>query len=169
MARSGGQKKILDTWAAIPRKLRRAVAGLSARQGRWRGGSEGWSIREYGHHLVEANLVAATIVIASAGKPGGTYDWSWLFPDGRWMKRLGYDHLPLDPALDLFESLARHVAALARGTPALFRSSVRLRDRPAGRTRRSSIERVLSEECDHARHHLSDIAATKKAHARPRA
>jgi len=83
MKRLAKQVSALRAWTSIPREIRRGVAGLSTRDLTVRGGSEGWSIREYVHHLVEANLVASNIVLAALGKPGCTYDWSWVTPDAR--------------------------------------------------------------------------------------
>jgi hypothetical protein len=162
------QATTLTAWASIPREIRRAIAGLSARDLKARGGSEGWSIREYVHHLVEANLVASTIVVAALGRPGCKFDWSWMIPDKRWMSRLGYDRAPLEPAIELLEALCAHVAGLARGTPESKRPYVRLLGSTGARPRRRTLKQVLHEECDHARHHLRDIAATRRAHSRLR-
>jgi hypothetical protein len=71
-----GSAKTVEAWAALPGRIRRAVANLSSRDLDRRGGSEGWSIRGYAHHLVEANLIASNIVLAALGKPGCRYDWS---------------------------------------------------------------------------------------------
>jgi hypothetical protein len=155
--------RTLRAWTAIPRELRGAISGLSASDLRRRGGSEGLSIREYVHHLVEANIVASTIALAALGKPGCTFDWSWMYPDARWVKSLGYGRAPLEPALKLLEALSSHVAGLARRAPGGMARSVRLVDSPGARTRRRTLEQLLAEECGHARHHLRDIAETKKA------
>lgn len=47
----------IDEWAQIPADIRKSLSGSSETDLDRRGGSEGWSIREYVHHLVEANLV----------------------------------------------------------------------------------------------------------------
>ena len=112
------EAKAVVPWASIPRDIRKAIAGLSNRELKARGGSEGWSIQEYAHHLVEANLVASNIILAALGSPGCTYDWSWVIPDEKWMKRLRYDRAPLEPALELLEALCAHVVGLARGARA---------------------------------------------------
>ncbi|HET7453763.1 MAG TPA: hypothetical protein VFL12_13535 [Thermoanaerobaculia bacterium] len=146
----------LRRWSRIPARIRRAVAGRSRRELAARGGSQDWSAGEYVHHLVEANVVAASIIVAALGKPGCTYDWSWLFPDRAWMARLGYRRLRVGPALDLLAALSAHVSALvagARGGPA---SPVRLRG-SARRPTRTTVEKILREECEHADHHLRDI------------
>ena len=154
-------RAILSEWASIPRRLRKAVGRLSARKLGARGGSQGSSVREYAHHLVEANLVASTIVIAALGKPDCRYDWSWLFPDKAWMKRLGYDRAPLEPAIRLLEALCDHVVGITRRAAGSMSRNVRLVGTPGGRGSRRSVRRVLEEECVHARHHLRDIAKAK--------
>jgi hypothetical protein len=154
-------RAILAEWASVPGRLRKAVGPLSARELEARGGSQGSSIREYAHHLVEANLVASTIVIAALGKPDCKYDWSWLFPDKTWMKRLGYDRAPLGPAIRLLEALCAHVVGITRSASGSMGRSVRLIGTPGGRGARRTVRRVLEEECEHARHHLRDIAKAK--------
>jgi hypothetical protein len=157
------QPKALAAWASIPRDIRRATKGLSDRDLKARGGSEGWSIQEYAHHLVEANLIASNIILAALGRPGSMYDWSWVIPDRKWMKRLGYDRAPLDPALELLDALCAHVAGLARSAPGNMRRSVRLLGSPGARPRRRTVRQVLDDEREHARHHLRDIAETRNA------
>ena len=157
------QERTLREWASIPRKIRKAISGLSARDLSLRGGSDGRSIREHVHHLVEANLVASNIVLAALGKPGCKYDWSWLIPDSHWMKRLGYAKAPLEPAIKLLEALCSHVAGVARRIPGGMTRSVRLLDHPGARLRRRTVRQILDEECDHAQHHLRDIAETGEA------
>ena len=146
----------LRRWRRIPARIRRAVAGLSRRERAARGGSQDWSVGEYVHHLVEANLVASSIIVAALGKPGCTYDWSWLFPDGAWMARLGYRRLPVGPALDALESLSAHVSALVAGSRGGPAAPVRLRG-SAKRPTPTTVEKILREECEHADHHLRDI------------
>jgi hypothetical protein len=153
----------LAAWASIPRDIRKAIAGLSGRDLKARGGSEGWSIREYAHHLIEANLVASNIILAALGRPGCTYDWSWVIPDRQWMKRLGYDRAPLEPAIRLLEALVAHVSGIARRAPGSMKRHVKLLDSPGARLRRRTVKQVLEDECEHALHHLRDIADTRNA------
>ena len=152
----------LDAWTSIPRRLRRAISGLSPGQLNRRGGSENWTIREYAHHLVEANLVASTIIVAAIGKPGCRFDWSWLYPDEGWMKRFGYDKVPVEPALELLETLCVHVAGVIRRAPRALSRDIRL-EGSAARPARRTVRQILEEECEHARHHLRDIAAVRAA------
>ena len=163
MRSSAAETRTLKVWASIPKRVRRAISGLSARGLRARGGSEGWSIREYAHHLIEANLVAATIFLAALGRPGTQYDWSWLIPNRQWMRRLGYDRAPLEPAIKLLEALCTHVVGIARRTSGSLKRQVRLVGSPGTRPRRRTLREVFEDECRHAQHHLRDIAATRNA------
>ncbi|HKB79194.1 MAG TPA: maleylpyruvate isomerase N-terminal domain-containing protein [Thermoanaerobaculia bacterium] len=155
-------KDTVEAWASIARRVRAAVRGLGERQLDRRGGSEGWSIRRYVHHLAEANLVASTIVIAAIGSPGCTFDWSWLIPDEAWMRSAGYDRVPLGPALRMLEALSRHVAALLVPSTALLRRPVVLIG-SGGRKSGTTVAAVLADEIAHAEHHLADIAAARGA------
>jgi len=152
----------IQEWVSIPRRIRRAVSGLSARELRLRGGSEGWMVREYVHHLVEANLVAASIIVAALGSPGSRYDWSWLYPDEKWMKRLRYDTAPLKPAIGLLDALCVHIAGLVTNTRGGMSRHARLVG-TSGRAHRRTVRQILAEECEHARHHLRDIGTVKSA------
>jgi hypothetical protein len=154
----------LARWGRIPERLRRAVAGASRRELASRGGGDGRTAAEYVHHLVEANLVAASIVLAAVGSPGSEYDWSWLVPDESWMKRLGYARLPVEPAIRLLDALCAHLSSVLRGSPGSLRRVVRLRGTSG--IERSTVERVLADEWEHAEQHLRDIRAALAARAR---
>jgi hypothetical protein len=154
----------VTVWIGIPRRLRRAVAGMSRRDLSRRVGADRRTVAEYVHHIVEANLVAASIVLAALGSPGSEYDWSWLVPDDRWMKRLGYDHRPIEPALRLLDALAVHLGGLLRESPAMLRRSVRLRG--SSGLQRRTVARILREECDHAEQHLRDIRSASRSGGR---
>jgi len=163
MKRSATRSSTLKAWVSIPREIRKATAGLSPRALGRRGGREDLSIREHAHHIVEANLVASTIVLAALGHSGCDFDWSWMMPDLRWMRGLGYGRAPVGPAIRLLEALAGHVAGLVRAAPGAMRRSVRLVDSPRARRRRRSVEQIFGEECEHARLHLRDIAEAKSS------
>lgn len=164
MGRDSKQPEVLRAWTQVPQRIRRSIAGLAAQDLDLRGGSEGWSIRESVHHLVEANLVLSNMVLAALGKPGHGFDWSWVMPDATWMKRLGYDRAPVDPALALLEALGAHVAEIVSAAPRALDRHVKLQDAPGDRPYRKTVAQLLQDEVEHARHHLDDVAAIRKAH-----
>src|SRR6202165_3544066 len=96
---------VVREWSSVPERIRGSIDDLKSDDLLIRGGAEGWSIAEYVHHLVEANLIASHVILAALGKPGCTYDCSWVTPDKGWMSRLSYDRAPIEPALALHESL----------------------------------------------------------------
>ena len=163
MSRNAMPVNSLRAWASIPRQIRKAIVGLSAADLARRSGPEAWSAQEYVHHLIEANVIAATIIIAALGKPGSVYDWSWVRPEGEWVRRLGYNRVKVGPALAFFEHLCRYVTLVVRAAPRGLKSHVHLLDTTAGARTRRTVEQVLRDEWAHAQHHLQDIAKARKA------
>ena len=162
MSLSAAEAKALAAWRSVPRKIRRAAAGLTARGLARRGGAEGWTIGETVHHLVEANVVMSNILLSAMARPGRRYDWSWVVPDRLWMTRMRYDRTPIGPALDLLEALVSHVIALLRSSPGAMKRPVRLYAGPGRRLERRTVRQLLEAECGHAADHLRDIAAAKR-------
>ena len=126
MAARAKPHEVLNAWIEIPDTIQNAIEGLTEDDLDRRGGSNAWSIRETVHHLVEANLVAASIVIAALGKSGCTYDWSWLNPDLAWMERMGYKAAPVAPATETLRVLTRHLSAVIEAAPDATRREVKL-------------------------------------------
>jgi hypothetical protein len=147
----------LSEWLQVPRSIEIALEGLTEDDLNLRGGSNGWSIRENVHHVVESNLVACTIVVAAAGNGGITYDCSWLNPDRAWMERLGYTHAAVGPAIDALSGLCRYVAALLGAAPDALRREVKLLGAPGTEPYLMTIEQMIRLEVEHARHHLQEV------------
>ena len=160
MASKVKSTEALNAWIQIPNSIQHVIEGLTEVDLNVRGGSNGWSIRETVHHLVEANLVAASIVIAAIGKSGCTYDWSWLNPDLAWMERMGYKTAPIEPAIETLRALTRHLSSLIGAAPEVTRRKVKLLDEPGAELRAVSVAEILSEEAKHASEHLREVTAT---------
>lgn len=166
MANRGKSPQALGDWLQVPEGIEKAIEGLTEDDLDLRGGSDGWSIRETVHHLVEANLVASSIVIAAMGKSGCTYDWSWLNPDAAWMERMGYGSAPVGPALEMLRALGRHLSGLLGAAPDASRREVKLIDAPGAELRAMTVEEVLRQEAEHAQEHLRGVLETRKRHGR---
>ena len=145
------KRDALREWKQIVGRVRRLARArkLDAKVG-------ASTTREVVHHVVEANVVAASIIVAALGAPGCTYDWSWMMPFGPWMTRMRYDEKPIGPALRLLSALNAYVVAQIEPLPDGLRRTVRLRDRPRGRTRSVTVADVLLQEADHAREEVED-------------
>lgn len=166
MAHRSGSDEALKAWLQVPQAIEKAIKGLSEEDLDLRGGSEGWSIRETVHHLVEANLVASNIVIAALASSGCTYDWSWVNPNRSWMERAGYDRAPVGPALETLAALCRHLSGLIGATAGAPARTVKLLDAPGSKTHTMTVKEVIQQEAEHAQEHLGDVAKTRRQHAR---
>lgn len=156
--------KAVEAWLRIPDGIEKAIEGLHENALDIRGGGDGWSIRESVHHLVEANLVASNIMIAALAKSGCTYDWSWVNPDARWMRRVGYSKAPVRPALDALRALCQHISGLISATSDALRREVRLLDAPGAELYTKTVEEILRQEVEHAEEHLRAVAQIRADH-----
>ena len=146
----------LSEWLQVSRSLEIALEGLTQDDLDLRGGPDGWSIRETVHHLVESNLAACTIVIAAVGTGGCTYDCSWLNPDRAWMERMGYRGA-VAPAIEVLSPVCRYVNALLSAAPAALRREIKLLGAPGTEPYPMTVEQMIRQEVEHARHHLQEI------------
>lgn len=150
-------KKVVREWLALPGQLERRVRGLSKTALAARRGAQSLSVRETIHHVVESNLVAAGILHCALATDGGTYDWTWVWPNAAWMQRLGYDRAPVGAAIGLLRALTRHFAVLLAVNDDALRRKVKLFDRPGARKYVKSVEQVLAFEVARTREHLADL------------
>ena len=152
----------LSAWRSIPESIAGAVRGLDATQLDQRNSRNGLSVREQTHHLVEAHVVASSIVIAALGMPGCTYDWSWMLPFGPWMDRLPYRSMPIEPSLEALRALNAWVAAVVGRVDDGLSREVQLRDSPDAELRRVTVADLLKQEIAHAEEHVAEIRATRE-------
>lgn len=152
------RSKALREWLALPAKLEAAVRGRSTKAAlAARRGPESLSVRETVHHVVESNLIAGSILLAALATDGGPYDWTWVWPNGAWMKRMGYDRAPVGAAIELLRALTRHFDVLLAANPDGMRRKVRLFDKPGAPRYTRTVEQVIAGEVKHAREHLGDL------------
>jgi hypothetical protein len=157
------RRTVLDDWASIPGLVRGLVDGLSDAELDVRPEAAPMSRRELVHHIVEANVVAASIVVAGLGASKPVYDWSWMLPFGPWMDRMGYAKKPIAPALALLEALNAWVAAQVEPLEDGLDRTLELRDEPGGPLRTLTVADVLQQEVDHAREHADELRGRSPA------
>jgi hypothetical protein len=150
----------LREWRSIVGLVEARIADVAAAE-LDRRPRDSMTLRETVHHIVEANIVAASIVVSALGSPGCTYDWSWMMPFGPWMDRLRYDRQPVDVSLRLLRALNDWVAAVIEPLPDGLQREVRLRDAPDAGLRTATVAEVLLQEAEHARGHLPPRPATR--------
>jgi len=148
---------ILDAWCDVPNEIERFIRGLSPDRLDARRDDQALSPRETVHHIVEANLVAANMIIAALGTDEYEFDWKWLWPDGAWIARLGYGSADVEPAFRLLGALTEHLAGLLRRDPALLQRKLGLRDSQEAEPYKITIEGILAREVEHAHEHLGEL------------
>jgi hypothetical protein len=156
---------VIAEWRQIPELVDAALAeageaGLDQQVGP---DSLGMTRRQLVHHIAEANVVAASIVIAALGSPGCVYDWSWMMPFGPWLGRLDYAHKPIEPSRRLLEAINEYVAAQVEPLGDALERAVLLRDAPDAELRRVTVADVLRQEIDHAREHVGHLAGPSRS------
>ena len=157
MEQAAGVEKLLRSWRKIPRQVEKTVRGVSKEELESRKGRKYMSIHETVHHVVEANIVAASMIIAAIGKDGATYDWTWLYPNADWIKRLGYAKAPIKPAIKMLDCMNEHIANLVRVNPKVLKRKVTLRDSPDSELYTMTVEQLMDHEVSHAIDHLKEV------------
>ena len=166
MGDQGALVQPLSDWLQVPRAIEVALEGVTEDDLNLTGGSNGWSIRETVHHLVESNLVACSSVIAAVSKSDCTYDWSWLNPDRSWMERMGYTRAAVAPAIVALSALGHFVTSLLTAFPDVLQREVKFLGDPGGVPYSMTVEQMIRQEVEHARVHVQDVTETLKQHSR---
>ena len=151
----------LARWMAIPDELKRVSRGLSKKELDEGTGPDRMSTRETVHHLVEANLIASNIVISALARSGSPFDWTWVYPGGAWMSRMGYSTVPIGPAISTLRSLTRHFAAILSALDDGLDRTVELWDSPEAPHYKKTVGQILLDEVNHAREHLAALPARR--------
>ena len=155
-----GNAEILNSWRQIPFELESMFSGLSNDDLDRKVEALGFSVRATVHHLVEANIVTSSMIIAAMGKSGATYDWTWLYPNAEWCRRLGYEDAPIEPSLDALRGLVAHVSNIVVSQADAFEREVTVRNSPEAPTYSVSVGQMIRQEVDHAAEHLADVRTT---------
>src|SRR5258707_2107385 len=153
---SNARRDALAAWRSIVPLVHGMVHARSEEEIDLQADPESMTLRETVHHIVEANVVAASIVTAALGSPGSVHDWSWMLPFGKWMERMRYDKKPLAPSLRLLEALNEYIAAQIEPLEDGLERRVRLRDEPDGPLREVTVADILLQEAEHAREHVDE-------------
>jgi hypothetical protein len=156
MEQTAGVEKLLRSWRRIPRQVDKTVKGLSREELGLRKDKNAMSIHDTVHHVAEANIVAASMIIAAIGKDGATYDWTWLYPNAEWIKRMGYAKVPVKPVVRMLDCMNEHIANLVRVNAKVLKRKVILFDEPGGETYTMTVEQIMKHEIDHALEHLKE-------------
>ena len=148
------RRRLIDSIAELPERLKSAVAGLNGKQLDTPYREGGWMVRQVVHHLADAHMNAymrfkfALTEEAPAIKP---------FKEAAWAELADSRVTPIDVSLALVESLhARWVALLRSLKPADWERKVL---HPEAGT--MSLDLMLSLYAWHGAHHVAQISALR--------
>ena len=140
--------------AALPQKIRAAVAGLDDRQLDTPYRPEGWTVRQLVHHVADSHmnaLVRLKLALTEAQPTIKPYD------ENAWAT-LADMRLPIDPSLAVIDGLHRRWDAL----------NAVLKDADYGRTfvhpehgKTFTLDWLLQNYGWHSRHHVAHITALR--------
>ena len=101
--------------------------------------------------------MTGSMIIAAMGKSGATYDWTWLYPNGDWCSRLGYESTPIEPSLDALRGLIMHISNIVASQDDALERVVTVSNLPGAPTYTLTVGQMIKQEIDHAAEHLADV------------
>ena len=104
-------------------------------------------------------------MIAGMGASGSTYDWSWMYPNVAWAKRMGYSTAPVRPAIETLKALTGYFSILLDDEEKLSHQ-VNLLNSPGSELQSTTVRDVILQEIEHAHMHLRDVAEIRTRHSR---
>jgi hypothetical protein len=150
----------LIAYRQIPDKIASAIAKIPAEKLDVRVAKSEMSLRETVHHLVEANIVAASMMIAALGSEKATYDWSWLWPGRDWCDRMRYEAVPLDASVATLNGIIQHISNMIRVRDDAASRRVSVHDLPGETPYFRTIAEIIDQEARHVDEHLDEIISS---------
>jgi hypothetical protein len=108
---------LLQKYLQLPDCLEGAVAGLSDSD--LDVSSDGWTIRQIVHHVVEGENIWQLNLRAIVGTNGILFPFMWYLsiPQDEWVKRWAYDKRPLGPSLAFYRASTWNLVEFLRNIP----------------------------------------------------
>jgi hypothetical protein len=149
---------LLKKYHQLPERLESALEGLSEKDLDRR--LEGWSIRQYVHHVVEGELLWQVNLRAIIGTSGIEFPMRWYFTlsQNEWAECWASDKRALEPTLALFRGSIRSLKELLRHIqPDEWKHFGRVTFPGSETERRFSVRDIVLMHIRHLDHHLRDI------------
>ncbi len=138
-----------------PARLRAAVGGLSDAQLDTPYREGGWTVRQVVHHLADSHINAYIRFRLAMTEPSPTIK---LYDQTRWAELADARTAPIEPSLELFESLHERFAMLLKSFEAVdFAKTFNHPERGV-----VTLERNLAMYAWHGRHHVGQITSLRE-------
>ena len=123
-----------------------------------------WSIRQIVHHLSDDGVMWCAALKKALATPGVHIRFEGFPGNEAWANALGYDRLPIQPALALIAAHGEVVAQLMRHFPDKWEGYVSAVDPAAGTEQKVTAGDMIGFLGEHFDEHLAVIAAIKRRH-----
>lgn len=156
---------LLTNYAKGPEQLESALAGLEEADLDVAAASDGWTIRQIAHHIVDGDDLWSLCIKAALGDSRGlfSYCWYWEKPQDEWADNWGYAEREIAPSLALFRAKRRHISQLLHQTPDVWEKHT-LITVPDGDEKATSVRYVVEMQTNHLKGHIEDIQVIRKKH-----
>lgn len=156
-------EETLTQYAAGPDDLEDALRGLSEpdldialKEGKW-------TIRQLIHHIVDADALAKTMIIAALGNSGCTYDQRWYDTRNTFAETLDYANRPVAAAIALFRANRHHLEQLLRHLPEALDRYVNVKWEKEPEGKEVTVSYLVRGQTWHAEHHTDQIHEIRQA------
>ncbi len=159
-------EEILRQYAAGPDRLERALRGLSEPDLDMALEEGKWTIRQLIHHVVDADALAKTMVIAALGNSGCTYDQRWYDTRNTFAETLDYANRPVAAAITVLRANRDHLNQLLRHLPDALDRSVIVKWEKEPEGKEVTVSYLVRGQTWHAQHHTDQIRQIRRARGR---
>jgi len=158
---------LLKRYLQLPDRLETVIEGMSESDLDLKL-SEGWTIRQYAHHLVEGEYLWQVNLRAIVGTDGISFGFAWYFAvtQDQWADRWAYDKRPLEPSLALFRANTWNLVELLRNIPDAWHHFGRITWRKEKEESRITVHEIVEMHLEHMDLHVKDIQTIRAFHHR---
>ncbi|MBE0643908.1 MAG: DinB family protein [Bacteroidetes bacterium] len=161
------QETLITRYLEGPALLERTVSGIHDEELDADPSTNGWTIRQIVHHIVDGDDLWKVGIKAALGDTPGefTLEWYWCQPQEVWAERWSYGSRSIDVSLALLKASRAHVSQLLETIPDGWNRSVAVR-KLDGEIVRLSVEAVVTMQTQHLEHHVNRIKVIRQERGR---
>jgi hypothetical protein len=156
---------LLEQYSRLPESLEAALAGLDEASLDLRL-DEGWSIRQYVHHVVDGEALWQMNLKVILGNNGVFFPFTWYFThtQDEWADIWAYDRRPLGPTLAAFRASAWNLSELIRCMPDKWDHYGCVTWPGTNEEARFTVRQIVEMHIRHVTGHTVDIRSIRLRH-----
>jgi uncharacterized damage-inducible protein DinB len=148
------RREAIDAIAALPERLREAIAPLTDAQLDTPYREGGWTVRQVAHHVADSHQHAVARTRYALAQPGVSIT---AYDEGKWAELPDARTLPPAVSLDLLDALhARWAHVLRSASPAAFANTIVHPDNGP-----MTLDAIVHVYAWHGQHHTAHVTALR--------